>query len=369
MPKPRPPFLHHEETRHGARVWYVRRKHGRRIRLRAEYDTPEFWAEYRAALEGVPATAKAAKAHTLAWGLERYRNGSAWAGLANATRRQRENIYRQATKTAGDVLLRDVSTANIRAGRERRAATPHSANNFLKAMRGFFAWATEEGLIAEDPTKGVKLLAGPNDADGFHTWTQEELDRFEAFWPVGTRERLAFDLGLYTGLRRGDAVRVGRPHVRDGVISIRTEKHRKGKVGELISIPVLEPLAVSLAATKTGDLTFLATERGTPFVKESFGTWFREACRKAGCPGSFHGLRKAGATRAAEHGATERQLMAIFGWTTGKMAQHYTQAADRKRLAQDAARLLLPEQIENEKRPHPAPGAGTRTKHRTKSGD
>ena len=325
----------------------MRRKHGRRIRIRAEYDTPEFWAEYRAALEGVPPTSKTAKAHTLAWGLERYRNSSAWAGLANATRRQRENIYRHVTKTAGDVLLRAVTTATIRAGRERRAATPHSANNFLKAMRGFFAWATEEELVAEDPTKGVKLLAGPNDADGFHTWTQEELDRFEAQWPIGTRERLAFDLGLYTGLRRGDAVQVGRPHVRDGVINIRTEKHRKGKLGELVSIEILKPLAASIAATKTGDLTFLATERGTPFVKESFGTWFREACHKAGCPGSFHGLRKAGATRAAENGASERQLMALYGWTTGKMAQHYTRAADRARLARDAARLLLPEQSEN----------------------
>jgi hypothetical protein len=34
--------------------------------------------------------------------------------------------------------------------------------------------------------------------------------------------------------------------------------------------------------------------------------------------------------------------MAIFGWSTGKMAQHYTRAADRKLLAQDAAQLLLP---------------------------
>ena len=61
-------------------------------------------------------------------------------------------------------------------------------------MRAFFAWAIEEALVTVDPTRGVKLLAGANDADGFHVWTQDELDRFEARWPVGTRERLAFDL-------------------------------------------------------------------------------------------------------------------------------------------------------------------------------
>src|SRR5439155_23667877 len=132
----------------------------------------------------------------------------------------------------------------------------------------------------------------------------------------------------------------------------------KGKAGQLVTIPILEPLAASIAATETGDLTYLVTQAGRPWVKESFGTWFREACRKARCPGSAHGLRKAGATRAAERGASERQLMAIYGWTTGKMAQHYTRSADRARLARDAAQLLLPAQAENENRPHLGSGAG-----------
>src|SRR5262249_10164463 len=155
-----------------------------------------------------------------------------------------------------------------------------------------------------DPTKGVKKLKGDNEAEGFHTWTEEELDRYEARWPIGTRQRLAYDLLLYTGLRRGDAACVGRQHVRDGIITIRTEK-----TGEVVSIPILPPLAASIAAAETGDLTFLVTEAGHPWVKESFGNWFRESCREAGCPGSAHGLRKAGARRAAERGATERQLM------------------------------------------------------------
>jgi integrase len=328
-------------------AWYVRRGHGPRIRIKAEYGSEDFWRQYRAALEGAPPPSKASGADTLAWALGRYRESSAWAALSNATRRQRENIYRAVTKSAGSVLLREITSETIRSGRERRTDKPHAANNFLKAMRGFFAWAVEGKYVGTDPTKAVKLLVGKNDAAGFHTWSQEELNRFEAYWPVGTRERLAFDLLLYTGLRRGDAVRVGLQHVRDGVITIRTEKHAKGREGEPISIPILPPLAASIEATRTGDLTYLITEAGQPWVKESFTNWFREACRKASCPGSAHGLRKTGATRAAERGASERQLMAIFGWSTGKMAQHYTRAADRARLAHDAAQLLLPAQEQN----------------------
>jgi integrase len=349
MPKRRPPYLHSERTRHGALVWYVRRHHGGRVRLRAGYGSAAFWQEYNAALKAAPALAASTigKVGTLKWAIDCYRASSAWAALSPATRRQRENIFRGVVETGGKTPLAHIDDEAIRDGRERRVATPHQANSFIKAMRAFCAWCVEEKLMTKNPTTGVKMLAGPNDADGFHTWTQAELERFETYWKVGTRERLAFDVLLYTGLRRGDAVRVGKQHVRDGIISIRTEKHARGKAGELIAIPILGPLAASLAAAPTGDLTFLINERSQPWVKESFGNWFRDVCREAKCPGSAHGLRKAGATRAAEKGASERQLMAIFGWTTGKMAQHYTRSADRARLARDAAQLLLPVQPAN----------------------
>jgi len=365
MPKPRPPHLHREETRHGLVTWYVRRGHGPRTRLKGEYGSEAFWSEYRAALEGAPKPTATAKAHTLAWGLARYRESSAWATFSNATRRQSENIYRAVIKTAGDVPLRDITADTIKAGRERRVAAPHAANNFLKSMRRFFKWAADpEGgkLVAVNPTIGVKLLKGKN-KDGFHTWTAEEIERFESRWPIGTRERLALDLLLYTGLSRGDVVRLGRQHVSDGVITFRMEK---GRGDGVVYPPVLPILAATIAASKTGDMTYLVTERGTGFVKESFGNWFKEACRAAGCPGSAHGLRKAGATRAAENGATVNQLMALFGWKTEKMALLYTRKADRKRLAAQAAPLLA--QTSSEKFPHLRSGAGENGNSRKVSG-
>ena len=72
-------------------------------------------------------------------------------------------------------------------------------------------------------------------------------------------------------------------------------------------------------------------------MKESFGNWFRTVCDKAAVPDcSAHGLRKAGARRAAENGATTAELNSIFGWTGPKMASLYTASADRKRLAKSA---------------------------------
>ena len=105
-------------------------------------------------------------------------------------------------------------------------------------------------------------------------------------------------------------------------------------------------LAETLAAGPCGELAFICGERGQPLAKETFGNMFSEASRTAGIKKSAHGVRKIGATRAAENGATVAELEAIFGWQGGGMAALYTRAADRKRLAKGAMSKLAgtPEQ-------------------------
>ena len=340
MPRPRPQYLSREVTRHGLPVWYFRRN-GKRIRLRSEFGTPEFEAEYEAARAGNLRSPKpkAPNEGTLAWLIERYRDSSAWSLLSIATKRQRENIFEHVIKTAGDQPLSKITSATILAGRERRAATPAQARNFLDAMRGLFRWAADARMVKADPTISVKnppRKTGP----GFKMWTEEDVAAFEARWPVGTRQRVWLDVLLYTGLRRGDAVRLGRQHIRDGVATLKTEK---GTV--TVTLRILPALADTLAAGPCGDLTFIAGESGHPLTKESFGNMFRKACRLAGVPGSAHGLRKIAATRSANSGATVAQLEAIFGWKGGAMASLYTREADRRRLALEAMHTL-----ENEKR-------------------
>ena len=125
MPRPRPPHLSREITRHGRAVWYVRIGKPRiRIRIRAEFGTPEFDAEYQAAISGSKHLQKkptAGSPGTLAWLIARYRETSAWAELSTATRRQRDNIFQQILESAGDQPLSKITRSTIIAGRERRA--------------------------------------------------------------------------------------------------------------------------------------------------------------------------------------------------------------------------------------------------------
>lgn len=335
MPRPRPPYLHREVTRHGVVVWYVHKRPGPRVRLRAPYGTPEFQTEYERAVTttGTTPLRRPGKG-TLAWLVEQYRNSAAWSALKPATRRQRDNIFRRVLAKAGTEDFANIDSRSIRNVMDAKKATPFAARNFLETMRGLFRWALDSQHIAEDPTEGFRARRPAT--EGFRPWTPDEVIRFERRWPLGTRERLALDLLRYTGLRRGDAARVGRQHIRDGVIVLPTEK-----TGELVTIPMLPDLIASIAACPSKGLTLIAQADGSPLTKESFGNWFRDAVVAAGLDGvSAHGLRKYAATRAAENGATVAELEAIFGWRGGGMASLYTRKADRIRLAKQAIHKL-----------------------------
>lgn len=338
MPRPRPPHLHREVTRHGTGVWYVRVGHGPRIRIKAEFGTPEFDLEYTAAIEGKTAPRKSIgpESGSLAWLLDRYRETKAWSNLSPATRRQRDNIFVHVIDAAGTKPFVKINEASIIAGREKRANTPAQARNFLDAMRGLFRWAKKAGMVKIDSTASVENPPKPK-GHGFVAWTEADVEAYERRWPIGTKERVWLDVLLYTGLRRGDAVRFGRQHVRDGVGTIKVEKSRYSVEATL---PILPVLAATLKAGPCADLAFICGANGKPLTKESFGNEFRRACNEAGVKASAHGVRKIAATRAANAGATTEQLKAIFSWTDDAMPSLYTKSADRRRMAIDAMHKL-----------------------------
>jgi integrase len=206
-------------------------------------------------------------------------------------------------------------------------------------MRGMFLWALDqpERLVGVDPTQGVTFKRSKNDKKGgFPVWFEHEILKYEARWPRGTRERVLFDIYQFTGLRRGDAAVVGKQHVRNGVISLHTEK-----TGTLVTIPILPELQQTLGAGPLGDICWFASLKGAGMTKESVGNFFADACKAAGIYGkSGHGVRKAAATEAADNEATHAQLNSIFGWKGDQMASLYTEAADRKRLAAGAITKL-----------------------------
>lgn len=333
MPRKLPPYVQKHRDRHGVVRFYFRRNKGRFIRLPDPTDAA-FDASYAQCLAKGNRRSQEAPSGSLAWLVARYKESAQFAALAPTTRKMRDQVLQRAVKSAGDVPFNQIKRPHIMDAMSRRK--PNAANNFRKIMHQLFRWAVKMEYLAVNPVDGADPIKV--NSEGFHTWSVEEVQRFWSRWPLGTRERLAMDLMLFTGLRRGDVAVLGLQHFRQGTLSILTQKTKTW-----VHVPVLTMLQASIEACPNNALAFLITERGEPFASAaSFGNWFAKACIAAGVPGRAHGLRKAGATLAADNGATAHQLMKMYGWKKLAQAEVYTKAADAKRLARGAS-----EQIEN----------------------
>lgn len=321
--------------------YYLRLPRQKKIRLPGKLGDPEFMNAYQAAIGGVAVPrrpdgtpAKANGRGTMAWLVDEYLTSAAFKGLAPATQGARRNILKVMLKTAGEVRIADIGEAEIRAARDRRAETPAAANTFLKAMSHLFAFAIEYKHAAKNPVTGVTRM--PTKTNGHHTWTEVEINRFLDHYPLGTTAHLCVTLMLYTGVRVSDAATMGRQHVHNGWISFRAKKN-----DFFVEMPVAPELQIAIDAcrvSRKGHLHFLINEWDKPFSEKGLGQRMRKWCDSIGLKHcSSHGIRKAGATIAADNGATEHELMATFGWNSPKQAAIYTKKANRRRLAGSGA--------------------------------
>jgi integrase len=145
---------------------------------------------------------------------------------------------------------------------------------------------------------------------------------------------------MFTGVRRSDAVLLGPPMVEDGAITFTPQKTRRQK--KVLTLPILNVLQQVLEKTPHGLKTWLVTSHGKSFTANGFGNWFRDRCDEAGLPEcTAHGIRKIAAETGAENGATEKQMMDIFGWTKTDLAGYYARRANQKKIAGDAMHLLV----------------------------
>jgi integrase len=231
-------------------------------------------------------------------------------------------------KRFGDRPLIDLQQKHVQAILDDMREVPVSARDLLKALRGLMRWAKRNDRIKVDPTAEVDPPP-KKQSDGYPTWEDEHVAKFEARWPVGTKERLALTLFLWTGQRREDIVVMGRQHLRpDGTIRLRQKK-----AGTEVNIPVLaDEVRNAIAAVPADHTTFLQTHLGQPYTANGFYNFFKDAMRKAELPESLalHGLRKAFCCHLADAGVEAADIAAISGHMTLAMVQKYIAKRNRE---------------------------------------
>ena len=321
--------------RHGRARFYFRRPGFQRVPLPGLPWSPEFMAAYEAALNDGPKRPEIGASRTKPGSINAVIVGlygsTEFQGWSPETKRTRRNILERFRAEHGDKTVANLQPRHVADMIAAKAATPAAARNFKKTLAALMRFAVTQGFRNDNPVTGVS--APKIKGDGFQTWSEEHIAAFEARHPIGSRARLAFALLLYTAQRRGDVIRMGRQHIRGGLISV-----RQNKTGTALQIPIHPALQTILDATPSDHLTFLVTSFGKPFTAPGFGNLFREWCNEADLPRglSAHGLRKAACRRLAEAGCSANQIMAISGHRSLSEAEKYVRAADQVRLARSA---------------------------------
>jgi integrase len=337
---------------HVGGVYYVyHRDSGKRLPAHLPEDHPDFLDAYFDAVHGK--REKPSENEVTRNSIEdlsrRYLASHEFAALSknyqDVRRRDLNRLRRQNDGAVARLQIHQIRSAHIIADMDKLA--PNPANERRKTWSALCAFAVSRQIIQSDPVKTVSKVATPK-SGGHVPWTFEEIAKFRAYWPHGTKQRLAFEICYWFGCRISDAVNLGDGNLtHDGWFAFKQQK-----TGGEVFVPFnrrlpefavpadLDQLKLSLAArNRRPGSTYLETQEGKPRSAKGATGWFADAARAAGLPAgkTAHGLRKSRMIQHAENGATTKQIGAWSGHASLKEIEHYTRDADKKRILTPSA--------------------------------
>lgn len=305
--------------------------------------------------------------------LSRYYRHSTFAKLAQDTQYGHRGALNRFAKKFGTAPMNGLDHEVIQEA--IRPLEPWPQQHLVTALRRFVRWARATGELdmkAPDPTLGLALHEVPK-IKGHKAWTDAQRAQFERRWPVGTTERLAYEILNRLGLRRADVRRLGPVHVLGGMLRFQPRK-TANTTAVWIEQPEFDPdLARIIAATTVvGAKTFLVDRSGKPFAKSTFAAFMRRAYAAAGLPPECrnHGLRKSMMLDLVEAGAAPHEIMAMSSHSTLKEIEGYTRAFDRRQAtmrAMEKRNLRRLEQAANANSPNSPTRLGKVAKNARKS--
>lgn len=346
------------KDRHGRMRYFFRKGKGPRLPLTGEPGSPEFMASYQAAIEG-QFEAPAAERHRGGDGtfdrlVENYFRSPEYLNLSERSRYTYRSIIERLIEDEkiGPRQVAQMQREHVKKIIARRADRPGAADNALKKLRILMNFAIESGWRSDNPAANVKGFK----LGTWHTWTDEEVAAFEARWTIGTPERTAFALLLYTGQRLGDVVGMQWKDIttanlatgprsegvgdlaEDEASHVKLIRVAQEKTGTQLYIPVHAELLKALDSHSNDNSVIIANSLGNPFSSAGFGNWMADKIGEAELPDRCvtHGIRKAAARRLAEAGCTSKEIAAITGHKSLREIERYTAGAEQRILAASA---------------------------------
>lgn len=321
----------------------------------AQLGTEAFRAEYAAFMEGHTDPVQVAIARTIPGSIGdlqvRYFATPDRLGPTEQTRKKVRAVIEGFTTGREDRIVREVTFEHldtIIAKRRKKTVVNgkvrggvEAARKLRKELVRFFAFARKLGMRDDNPADDTdRIKVAPADrSPGYYSWTEDDIAKYRARHPLGTRARLAMELMLWTDQRRVDSIHLGRQHITAGRLKITQTK--TGKVLQIAVAPQLLEAIVAMPPADSSPMCFLVNDFGKPFTNAGFGNKFREWCDEADLPKcTAHGLRKATMRRMAELDFGQQTMKSMSGHTNDDEVARYTADANQMRMADDAVRRL-----------------------------
>ncbi len=317
---------------------FYRTRKGGKVKLVAlpdlPHDHPDFiaaWAE--ASRDGRPT--EKPKAGSLASTWHAMQASPMYASWTPVYRAKIARQFKEICAEKGFVAARLIRDAHI----TKDVGDAPSPGDRLRAWRAWAAWCKERGMIADDPARTVRLprAAKARGVVGHRRWTDDEIARFRARWPIGSVPRAMFELLHWTGARISDAVRIGPQMIDAGGVLVIAQ----GKTGEKAyvpwscALPAFAPdadrqMMLSAIAPFAGHLCFLPAQGQRVRSIKSATQMMLKACADAEVTPTSHGLRKTRSAKIIESGGKSSDSAAWTGHISRKIAEHYQREYDRR---------------------------------------
>jgi integrase len=237
-----------------------------------------------------------------------------------------------------------------------------TANYVLQVLSLIFNWGIPYGHATTNPAAGVPKL-GPDKTKkkrkANRPWTLQEFYTVLGAAKHGIKTAVA--LGGYAGVSEGDLVipKDDGDHVQlltdqnikqleviqdERIVVVKVLEYDRSKTGVPVHQRLHSELVKILEEVKPGVL--VKNRFGRAYTENGFRASFFKLIRqlkkegKVGEGLTFHGLRHFVGTKIVDEGGSSKVVASILGQKTVQMADHYSEEYDRRKKAEEGARLL-----------------------------
>lgn len=330
--KPLPEFCSRFTDSRGKRRLRLRKKDRKTVYPKSQPGTLEFDVEYAAFLDGANLLPKPSrKVGTVAALIAEFYGSAEFKPLASSTQQTYRGILERFKDKHGDKPVEKLETKHVNGFLDEAADKPAAASNLRRMLYMIMEFAVGANYRKDNPVRTAKKIKYKT--RGFRTWSEDDISNYRKRWGTETPQRIAMEIMLHTGLRRSDAVRLGRQHLRkNGKLESFVIKTKKSQGAVELDIPVHPVLRGIVDRLPSDQMLFIVTAYGAGRSEKAFTNWIREAAHDAGLPhnSSPHGLRKAACRRLAEAGCDVLSIQAITGHRNISELQTYVRDAERK---------------------------------------